>query len=894
MMASGMYYDRQSNSADVQLGGVFSFSWQQVVIGIISSLIVFPINLIVVQIFRNVRPRPRVRPKNSQPVPPQVHLTKEELDKYNQLKESSDDSTKGSSNSLDSSRDKNNITRLSINDVHTDVDRASFTDSPLLFDRRRSTTYDIVPKSRFRRALLCFKKKITLPYYFVYVGWSLVFIFSTGSAAVVVLYGITFQNKKSLEWLFSSCVSFVQDVLVTQPLKVLGLAVFFALVVKKPDKGEFEITEEALKLAEDEDFLQQSTSNQGEQRCKKLKLLPPDQARLIAMRAARLNERKMYSVLREVMTYYFFLALLLTIAYTHRSPKAYFQTRNMVNTMAGNFNKICNAKEFWNWTRHDLLPGLFPTEWYNGQSRKRDGFMADGSSMMVGGARMRMIRIKRESCRVPSEVYGITRNCYGDYFITKDDENDYTVGWQNVTTYHTRINWDDMMWRHQSGSQLAGYPFWATLNTYSGGGYVIVLEPGMDNLDRIECLEKHLWVERHTRAILTEFTIYNAQTNLFSVVTLVAEFPAIGSVIPHSSIQTIRLYDYTSSIIFFVFTIYALFVSFILFFTYREIKNIYKTGVQAYVKEFWNCVEFGIVAFTFTAIAMYVYRALTYRDVLDEVRHAPFQFKSFQFAAYWDDTYTFNLAIIVLLANIKLNKLLRFNKRFSLLSSTLKYAYYPLLMFSIVWGIVFVAFTLVAALVFGSSLWNYRNISASLTSLLSVMLGRTTFFDLRDTNRIFGPIFFFGFMFIMSFVLINMFLSIVIDAFWVVKHDNDKQSNEHEIVDFIIERFKLWSGIGKTRRPHSRGRVLWDTAVARIKAVDAFQDKSRSITITGLRVDNVSELENRLEKLVDRTDDLYDEIFPEKKRFKVLQGKQSPIARGDVLVGRTSVSKELF
>ena len=97
----------------------------------------------MVQIFRNVRPRPRVRPKNSQPVPPQVHLTKEELDKYNQLKESSDDSTKGSSNSLDSSRDKNNITRLSINDVHTDVDRASFTDSPLLFDRRRSTTYDI-------------------------------------------------------------------------------------------------------------------------------------------------------------------------------------------------------------------------------------------------------------------------------------------------------------------------------------------------------------------------------------------------------------------------------------------------------------------------------------------------------------------------------------------------------------------------------------------------------------------------------------------------------------------------------------------------------------------------------------------------------------------------------
>lgn len=423
--------------------------------------------------------------------------------------------------------------------------------------------------------------------------------------------------------------------------------------------------------------------------------------------------------------------------------------------------------------------------------------------------------------------------------------------------------------------------------------YVIVLEPGMKNIERVKELEKNMWIERHTRAILTEFTIYNAQTNLFSVVTLVAEFPATGSVIPHASVQTIRLYNYTDSLMFFVVTIDILFVLFILFFTYREVKNIYKSGIKAYVKEFWNCVECGIIAFTYAAIAMYIHRELTYRNVLDQVRQTPFLFKSFQFAAYWDDTYTFCLAAIVMLANIKLNKLLRFNKRFSLLSSTLKYAYYPLLMFSIVWGIVFVAFTLVAALVFGPSLWNYRNIMASLTSLLSVMLGRTTFFDMRETNRILGPIFFFSFMFIMSFVLINMFVSIVIDAFWVVKHDNDKQSNEYEIVDFIIERFKLWSGIGGTRKPHSRKRVLWETAASRIKAVNAFRDNSRGTTIAGLRMDRVSELENRLEQLVDRTDILYDEIFPEKKRGKIVKKRPDRISEEDVLEGYMGAGKGL-
>ena len=402
-----------------------------------------------------------------------------------------------------------------------------------------------------------------------------------------------------------------------------------------------------------------------------------------------------------------------------------------------------------------------------------------------------------------------------------------------------------------------------------------------------------MWIERHTRAVITEFTVYNAQTNLFCIVTLVAELPAIGAVLPYASIQTARLYDFTNSYMVFVLTIDCVFVLFILFFTYREVKNIYKTGIQAYIKEFWNCVEFGIIAFTFAAIALYVYRALTIRNVLDLVKHDPFNFKSFQFAAYWDESYTFILAFIVLLANIKLNKLLRFNKRFSLLSSTLKYAYYPLLMFSIIWGIVFTAFTLVAALVFGPVLSSYCSVVASLTSLLSLMLGRTAFFEMRDTNRILGPLFFFGFMFMMSFVLINMFLSIVVDSFRVVKHDNDKQSNEYEIVDFIIERFKLWSGIGKTRRPHSRRRVLWDTAACRVKAINAFRGRGNSLLITGLHMDTVSELENRLEKLVDRTDVLYDELFPEKKRIKIAAGKHATvkgkktISKGDLLEGQT-------
>ena len=67
-------------------------------------------------------------------------------------------------------------------------------------------------------------------------------------------------------------------------------------------------------------------------------------------------------------------------------------------------------------------------------------------------------------------MYGITNECYSEYSITEDDKKDYIKGWHNITTYETKISWDDMMWRYQNSSQLDGYPIWAKLGTYSGGG----------------------------------------------------------------------------------------------------------------------------------------------------------------------------------------------------------------------------------------------------------------------------------------------------------------------------------------------------------------------------------------------------------------------------------------
>lgn len=69
---------------------------------------------------------------------------------------------------------------------------------------------------------------------------------------------------------------------------------------------------------------------------------------------------------------------------------------------------------------------------------------------------------------------------------------------------------------------------------YSGGGYVLPLKGSRKALlEKFERLENSSWIDSRTRAIFGEFSVYNAQVNLFAVVTIVAEVQPGGGVIPN-------------------------------------------------------------------------------------------------------------------------------------------------------------------------------------------------------------------------------------------------------------------------------------------------------------------------------------------------------------------------
>ena len=60
----------------------------------------------------------------------------------------------------------------------------------------------------------------------------------------------------------------------------------------------------------------------------------------------------------------------------------------------------------------------------------------------------------------------------------------------------------------------------------------------------LDSLHRDLWIDRQTRAVFIEFTLYNPNVNLFTSVQLLTEFPPVGAAVTFTSIITFRLYQY--------------------------------------------------------------------------------------------------------------------------------------------------------------------------------------------------------------------------------------------------------------------------------------------------------------------------------------------------------------
>lgn len=229
MVTNCMFYNFGAAPQDSFQVGPLKLSWTQIKIGIQSSLIAIPINVLVVMIFRNAK-----------------------------------------------QKSQENVYKVSVEETE-------------------------------EKAPGC------LPHFFIYIGWALCILTSLTAAAFTVFYSMMWGKETSNQWLTSITVSFIQDVFVSQPIKVIFLASLLSLIIKKPPERE---------KVYGMSFKKEDQSNQTV-------IGPPEGDELDKARDFSAKVQDMYKVLAEVTIFLIFVLLLMIVCYGNRGSTRYMLTNSM-------------------------------------------------------------------------------------------------------------------------------------------------------------------------------------------------------------------------------------------------------------------------------------------------------------------------------------------------------------------------------------------------------------------------------------------------------------------------------------------------------------------------------------------------------------------------------------
>lgn len=98
---------------------------------------------------------------------------------------------------------------------------------------------------------------------------------------------------------------------------------------------------------------------------------------------------------------------------------------------------------------------------------------------------------------------------------------------------------------YNNSDHLDTYTYIGEHATYGAGGYLYEFRGKMnDMLTNVSALKELSWLDMQTRAVIIQLSLYNPNVNLFTFVTILAEFIPTGGLYPSARFEPISLLNY--------------------------------------------------------------------------------------------------------------------------------------------------------------------------------------------------------------------------------------------------------------------------------------------------------------------------------------------------------------
>ncbi|KAJ8962227.1 hypothetical protein NQ318_018199 [Aromia moschata] len=332
----------------------------------------------------------------------------------------------------------------------------------------------------------------------------------------------------------------------------------------------------------------------------------------------------------------------------------------------------------------------------------------DGDAVDRDARRSVAVKVHNETCSVHEYFRRIFLSCYDQYSEASEDKAPFGPGTGTAWTYH-------------EASVTKSLPYWGKVATYGGGGYYadFTLQKST-TANLIKDLKDNLWITRGTRAVFVDFSVYNANENLFSVC---------------------------------------------------------------------NYVDWTIIVGLTVQTTLAVKRRIEIVPVLKSLGENSHQYGNIEYFAYIKTEANNIFVVTLFVAYVKVFKFLNFNRTMGQLNNTLRKSAMDILGFSLMFFIIYFAFAEVGYLLFGSQVEHYSSFGTAMFALLRTILGDFNYAEIEQANRILAPIYFLAYIFLVFFVLLNMFLAIINDSYADVKTEIAIAPDEMQMTEYISRGF---------------------------------------------------------------------------------------------------------
>jgi polycystin 1L2 len=376
--------------------------------------------------------------------------------------------------------------------------------------------------------------------------------------------------------------------------------------------------------------------------------------------------------------------------------------------------------------------------------------------------------------------------------MNTEDRSNYTYNWATYnSSYKPVYSWERVYkaFQYQTSTDLNGYPIVGTYNNYWGGGYVYEMRGQKSYLKgNLTLLQKNNWIDRQTRAVIIEFSIFNPNINLIAVAEILIEILPTGTIVQSARFDPISLFSEFSIFIIICDSIYILFI---IYFTIHEIVVLRKQGKNYFLK-FWSYVEWAIIGFSWTVLALSIYRINASSQVSEFFKKTSgYGYFKMQDIAFWNLVLNYSFAFCIAFGTLKFLKIFRFNAKISYLGLTLRNCAKELLGFGLMFILIWIAFVQLFHLFFQRTIFGFSTVLRSMVTGFQIMLGKFQLDSLVEADSTFGPIFYCFYNICIVFILLTMFISIINESFKIVRKSTKNKEYDYNLVNFIRNKFKF-------------------------------------------------------------------------------------------------------